>query len=107
MASRLQLHEAFIDILETRGQKVSRVYFQPPENYKMEYPCIKYSLAGIKSDRADDINYNSTNRYDVIVMDYDPDSEIHNKILSHFPMCSFDRPYVTDGLHHKVLTLYY
>ena len=107
MASRLQLHNEFIDILDTRGEKVSRVYFQPPEDYKMEYPCIRYSLSGIKSDHADDINYNRTNRYEIIVMDYDPDSEIHNQILAHFPMCSFDRAYAVNGVHHKVLTLYY
>ena len=107
MASRLQLHEELINILGTRDEKESRVYFQPPEEHKMKYPCIRYSLSGIKSDRADDINYNSTNRYEIIVMDYDPDSEIHNKILAQFPMCSFDRAYVVNGLHHKVLTLYY
>lgn len=107
MASRLQLHNEFINILGTREQKVSRVYFQAPEEHKMEYPCIKYSLAGIKSDRADDINYNSTNRYEIIVMDYDPDSDIHNKLLAHFPMCSLDRAYAVNGLHHKILTLYY
>ena len=107
MASRLQLHDKFIDILGTKGQQISRVYFQPPENLKMEYPCIKYSLAGIKSDHADDINYNSTNRYEVIVIDLDPDSDIHTKIMTRFPMCSFDRPYTAEGLYHYVLTLYY
>ena len=107
MASRLQLHDEFIDILETRGEKVSRVYFQPPEKHKMEYPCIKYSLAGIKSDYADNLNYNSTNRYEVIAIDYDPDSDIYSKIMAHFPMCGFDRQYTADGLYHVVLTLYY
>ena len=107
MASRLQLHAEFVKILGTQSEQVSRVYFQPPENLRMGYPCIRYSLAGIKSDHADDINYNSTNRYEIVVIDSDPDSDIHAKIMAHFPMCSFDRSYVSDGLYHNVLTLYY
>lgn len=107
MASRLQLHYELIDILGTRYQKVSRVYFQAPEKHKMEYPCIKYSLSGMDTKRASDSIYLGTNRYEIIVIDYDADSDIHTKILAHFPMCSFDRQYVADGLYHTILTLYY
>ena len=107
MASRLQLHNEFINILGTQGEKVSRVYFQAPEKNKMEYPCIKYSLSGMDAKRANDSIYLGTNRYEITVIDYDPDSDIHTKILAHFPMCSFDRQYVADGLYHTILTLYY
>lgn len=107
MASRLQLHNEFIRILGTRYHKVSRVYFQAPEKNKMEYPCIKYSLSGMDTKRADDAVYLGTKRYEIIVIDYDSDSEIPDKILANFPMCSFDRQYVADGLYHTVLTLYY
>ena len=104
---RLDLHNEFIDILETRGQKISRVYYQAPESSKMEYPCIKYSLAGVNVKRANNGVYNTYNKYEVIVIDYDIDSDIWNKIISHFPMCSFDRQYPSDNLNHTVLTLYY
>lgn len=100
MASRLKLQEEFEKILGTNN-----VYFQPPT--RMSYPCIKYSLAGVDTTRADNSIYKSTNRYEVTVIDYDPDSTIHMKILNHFPMCGFDRPYVSNGLNHFVLTLYF
>lgn len=100
MASRLKLHEEFKTILGSKN-----VYFQPPTH--MNYPCIKYSLSGIDHKRADNTIYKNTNRYEVTVIDYDPDSTIHSKILEHFKMCSFDRSYPANNLNHFVLTLYY
>ena len=104
---RLDLHNEFIDILGTRGQKISRVYFQAPESPKMEYPCIKYSLTGVNVTRANNGVYGTYNKYEVTVIDYDSDSDIWTKILSHFQMCTFDRAYTADNLYHTVLTLYY
>ena len=104
---RLELHNEFIDILGTRGKPVSRVYFQNPESTKMEYPCIKYSLTGVNVIRANNGVYGTYNKYEITVIDYDSDSEIWTKILTHFQMCSFDRAYPADNLYHTVLTLYY
>lgn len=104
---RLELHNEFIDILGTRGQKISRVYYQAPESPKMEYPCIKYSLTGVNITRANNGVYGTYNKYEVTVIDYDSDSNIWTKILSQFQMCSFDRAYTADNLYHTVLTLYY
>ena len=96
------MHEELCGILET-----VKVYYQPPASVKMSYPCIRYSLSGISTDRANDKNYKKTNRYELVVMDRDPDSVIHEKILEHFSMCSFDRAYAADNINHWVLTLYY
>ena len=102
MASRLNLHEELCALLSSRN-----VYYQPPESLKMVYPCVRYSLGGIDSKRADDGIYNSRNRYELIVIDQNPDSDIPNKILNHFQMCRFDRKYVSNNLNHYVITLYY
>lgn len=102
MASRLELHEEFCVLLGTRN-----VYFQPPTSVNMNYPCIKYSIAGMDQKHANNAIYNSCTRYEITVIDYDPDSDIPGKILKHFPMCSFDRAYSSDNLNHFVLTLYY
>lgn len=104
---RLDLHNEFIDVLGTRGEQISRVYYQAPESNKMEYPCIKYSISGVNVKRANNGVYNTYNRYEVTVIDYDSDSDIWTKILSHFQMCTFDRAYTSDNLYHTVLTLYY
>ena len=107
MGNRLDLHDELIDMLGTKGEKLSRVYFQPDISVNMTYPCIRYSLEGINHRRADDTIYSRTNRYEVTVIDPDPDSIIHEKIMEHFPMCVFNRAYVSDNLNHKSLTLYY
>ena len=102
MASRLELHEELCNILGSRN-----VYFQPPASVMMTYPCIRYSRSGMDQDYADNKTYKYTNRYELIIIDSDPDSEIPFKILGHFQMCRLDRSYAADNLNHTVLTLYY
>ena len=102
MASRLELHEELCELLGTRN-----AYFQPPDSVKMKYRCIKYSLSGINQKRANNKNYLNRNRYELIVIDQNPDSELPQKILDHFPMSSFERSYTADNLNHFVISLYY
>ena len=45
---RLKLHERLVEILGT-----DHVYFQPPENFKLEYPAIVYSRKQISNRFAD------------------------------------------------------
>jgi hypothetical protein len=102
MGSRLDLHEELCTLIESRN-----VYFQPPASITMNYPGIRYSKTSPNLKRANDEIYHQINRYEVTVIDYDPDSEIPDRILRHFQMCSIDRTYVADNLNHTVLTLYY
>jgi hypothetical protein len=102
VGSRLKLHEELCTLLGSRN-----VYYQPPTQIKMEYPCIRYSLSGIDQKHANNGNYKNTTRYEITLIDYDPDTAFLQKILEHFPMCSFDRPYAANNLNHFVFTLYY
>ena len=107
MASRLKLHEEFIDILETNDETESRVYYRPPESKKMKYPCIRYAKADPKTNRANNKVYGYIDKYEGVVIDYDPDSEIPKKILTHFSRCSLGRPYTAENLNHFPFTLYF
>lgn len=107
MERRLKLHAEFVNILQTKGEKDERVYFQSPSSPNMTYPCIKYSKTSPRSIRANNKIYRNTECYEVIVIDYDPESVIPNTILERFSMCSIDRRYVADNLNHIVITLYY
>lgn len=104
---RLNLHSKFIDILGTRGEKVTRVYFQPPGSEDMKYPCIRYLFGSPDLKRANDKIYGTTNRYEVMVIDYDPESPIAGQILNEFQHVSPGIPYTADNLYHWPLTLYY
>lgn len=102
MERRLKLQSEFENILGSRN-----VYYQPPASVKLLYPCIVYYKAGVRKYNANDGRYITTDQYEVTVIDRNPDSEIPNKILKRFPMCSFDRSFFSDNLNHSVFTLYY
>lgn len=102
MANRLDLQATLEEILGSRN-----VYFQPPESVKMQYDAIRYELGGKDIKRADNRLYLFTNQYDGVVITKDPDTIIPDKILAHFEMCSFGRPYVADNLNHYPFTLYF
>ncbi len=91
----------------TRLFRPQKVYFQPPQSIKMQYPCIRYAKVGIVNKRADNGTYGYVTRYEIIAIDSDPDSNVCDIMLNHFPMCTFDRGFTADNLNHFVFTLYY
>lgn len=101
MASRLVLQNTFEQMLGNRN-----VYYESPESLKMNYPAIRYSKVRPSTKNADDNTYIKTNCYEVIVISTRPDDPIVAKVEG-LPMCEWNRHYVSDNLHHDVLTLYY
>lgn len=99
--TRLTLQSTLEGLLGSRN-----VYYQPPENLKMEYPCIRYSVARHKVDYADNIKYRTAKVYDLVVISKKPDDPVIDKILN-LPYTEFDRHYVYDGLNHDIITIYW
>lgn len=84
----------------------SNVYFQPPENVKMQYPCIVYMRDFASTEFASNNPYRYTKRYQLIYISRDPDDPIPDQIAK-LPMCSFVRFYTADNLNHDVFNLYF
>lgn len=101
MDRRLELQSLLEDILGS-----DNVYFQPPENVVMQYPCIVYGRDGAHRVSADNSGYRRVQRYQVTVIDRDPENPVIEK-LGLLPRCSDGRSYVADGLNHDVFELYY
>jgi hypothetical protein len=99
MGQRLQLHQ----LLETF---TTNVYFQPPTNIQLKYPCIVYKRDFAETKFADDKPYNHTKRYMIMVIDQDPDSDIPDKVAS-MPMSLFNRFYTADNLNHDVYSVFF
>jgi len=99
MAPRLDLHQ----LLETFTE---HVYFQPPVNVQLQYPCIIYKRDYATTLFADDHPYKFVKRYMVTVIDRDPDSEIPDKVAE-IPMSLFNRFYTADDLNHDVYNVYF
>lgn len=72
----------------------------------MTFPCIVYQRYAEKTEFADNTPYLLTDRYQVTVIDSDPDSLIPRKVAS-LPMCTKNRFFVVDNLNHDVYNLYY
>jgi hypothetical protein len=99
MAKRLELHQ----LLKTF---TDNVYFQPPTNVKLEYPCIVYKRDFADTKFADDKPYNHKLRYQITVIDQDPDSEIPSKVAA-MSMSLFNRFFTADNLNHDVYNVYF
>jgi hypothetical protein len=99
MAPRLDLQILLEEI-------VDHVYFQPPPNDRMEFPCIVYQRDGSSAIRADNKLYRHTKRYQVTVIDRNPDSELPDKVIE-LPLSEFNRFFTADGLNHHVFTLFF
>jgi hypothetical protein len=99
MASRLELQE----LLESF---TAHVYFKPPTNTEMQYPCILYSRDSSWSAHADNLPYAHRKRYQVTVIDRNPDSELPDMVEA-LPLCSFDRYFAADQLNHYVFHLFF
>lgn len=81
------------------------LYFQPPAGLKMTYPCIVYELAKMPVKHAGNKPYMLRKGYTVTVIDKNPDSSIVDSVAA-LPLCSFDRHFTSDNLHHNVFTIY-
>ena len=99
--TRLTLQTKLEDLLGS-----NHVYYQPPENLKMEYPAIRYSKSDEEDIYANNIKYLSMSVYDLIVIDKKPDNPVIKKLLE-LPYSEFDRHYVVDGLNHDIIRIFY
>jgi len=97
--SRLELHEVLKGIAE-------HVYFQPPSGHLMQFPCITYKWDRDSTQHADNELYRSAKRYQVTVIDRDPDTELADKVRE-LRYCSFERAFAVDDLNHYVFSLFF
>ena len=98
--SRTDLHMELLNIC-------NNVYFQPPNNLQIKYPCIVYNKRIVDTKYADDKVYSMTQRYEVITMSQDPDSAIAQQIINTIPYCTISSTFVVDNVYHTTLRLYY
>lgn len=108
MDRRLELHNILVSLMTSIDPSyvTDHVYFQPPANIEMQYPCIVYSRDTGDTIFANNNPYHWTVRYQIQVIDRNPDSPIIPKVFE-LPMCTFDRHYVVDNLNHDLFNIYY
>lgn len=101
MGQRQALQAVLEGLLESPN-----VYFQPPASIQMQYPCIVYQRYTALTEFADGIPYVHNKRYQVTVIDQNPDSLIPD-LIAMLPLCVHNRFFVVNNLNHDVFNLYY
>ena len=101
MGPRLALQKLLSEVLGS-----DKVYFQPPANITLTYPCIVYSMETFDAQNADNNNYRMHKRYQVTYISRNPESEVPNQLQA-LPLCSHSNRFVSDNLYHDVFTIYF
>lgn len=91
-------------LLEVLGSEY--VYYSPPANVQLHFPCIIFSLEDILHVHANNRVYKRDNRYSLTVIDPNPDSEVVKKV-DELPYCSMSRTYKANNLNYFVFTIYF
>ena len=104
MDRRSELHQ-ILKGLYINGKP--HVYYQPPKDQQIDYPCIIYKLEDMPAIHADNSPYGIGHRYQVTVIDSNPESPLRERV-ARLPTCRMrTSPYAKDNLHHFVFSLYY
>lgn len=103
---RLKLQKILEDIMESSGLG-KNVYFQPPTNLQMKYPCIVYHRQYLDGVPADNINYLINRQYRVIYVDRSPVSDEVVDRLMELPNCKYMSHSVVDNLNQDAFEIYY
>lgn len=98
---RIELQGLLETLLGSRN-----VYFQPPPGHQILYPCIVYKRDDMDISHADNAPYRAKKRYQITVIDKNPDSDIPDKVAA-LPTAAFDRNFVNDNLNHDVFNLFF
>jgi hypothetical protein len=98
---REELNEVLVEINGSRN-----VYFQPDEKIRIVYPAIVYEMDDQYVVHASNHPYHRKDRYQVTLIDRDPDVPASRE-LEKLPMCVFSRAFASEGLNHRIYSLYF
>lgn len=103
---RLELQTELENVLGSKN-----VYWQPPENIKLKYPCIVYEEDPDQFVYANNAKYRWLDSYSVtLIRNYsnrDETSKIVEELESNFEYISPNQHFISDNLIHDVFKLYY
>ena len=99
--NRVKLHHMLENILGSKN-----VYYDPPESFKLKYPCIVYYLEGFSDLPADNLTYRRMRRYNMTYITTDSEDPVAEK-LADIRYCTLSRPFAVSDLFHFAYVLYY
>lgn len=103
---RLELDKRLREILQEETGQVN-LYFQPPEGFKLTYPCIIYKKDTGDHMFADNSVYQFTQAYQLTFISKNPDNTVVERILKEFKLAKYGRSFQAENINHDVIILYY
>ena len=94
MVKRLKLSQILHETLGTNN-----VYFQPPADKKLSFPCIVYEFNRYNTEFADNDPYHLVRQFRITYIDSNPDNEMVDKIAQ-LPQCVYERSYIANNRYH-------
>lgn len=83
------------------------LYFQPPGERGLDYPCLVYAKSSGDTAYANNKDYMYHRRYELTFIYDDPDDETPRNVMRQLDYCRADRHFVTANLNHDTCVLYY
>lgn len=80
-----------------------KLYFQPPSDVRLSYPCIVYTKMALSNLKANDGNYISRIGYQITVIENDPDSNVAFEMIRDNPTWVWSSHFVQDNLNHTII----
>ena len=87
---------------------VNKVYYEPPTDVKLTYPCLKANRSRRDVKYASNKPYIKDESFTIyfITRDVKTAPAVLNQ-LEELPYCTYDTEYIADGLHHYVYKITY
>lgn len=96
--NRLDL-QTMLESFQAAAGETPHVYYQPPENVKIVYPCFIYSDSDSGTVYANDEPYLRRSEYIVKYITKNPSPPMA-EAMKRLPKTRFDRHYTAENLHH-------
>lgn len=104
VSKRLNLHEE-LEAVFPSGYR-HNLYYQPPANISLQYPCIEYSFDGVKKVYADNRTYLKSYIFTGTVISKNVDDPIFDSLIE-LEGFRIIRRAVVDGLYHLYFSITY
>lgn len=83
------------------------LYFQPPGEEGLKYPCLLYTKSSGDTLFANNKDYMYHRQYELTFIYEDPDDETPRNVMRQLDYCRANRHFITNNLHHDTMVLYY
>lgn len=103
--SRIDIHTKLLQFANDNG--IKQVYFCPPDNAHIRYPCIVYNAKDNRLFPADNMaGYFNFVQYEATIITEDVDSDLHYKLADSFKYGSVRNTFIEDNVSHYVVSIY-